>query len=83
MTFIFFSFLNFSPQNIPTKNGGEVGLGLLQWASTAKDGGLAHSEATPSPCPPCSAWVGKGESTASGGAGKWARGAVLWGKKLG
>lgn len=41
-TFLFFFFfLNFSPQNIPAKNGGEVRLGLLQWASVAKDNGLA------------------------------------------
>ena len=58
---VFFFFFNFSPQNIPAKNGGEVRLGLLQWTSVAKDSGLALPR--PPPAQVCSAQPGMRQKT--------------------
>ena len=83
--FFFFFILNFNPQTIPAKKWGEVGLGLLQRASAAKeDGGLAHIQATASPCLPGSARdeetvepmeeLGGGLGEQCFGVGSWAEG---------
>lgn len=85
MYIFFFFILNFNPQTIPAKKWGEVGLGLLQRASAAKeDGGLAHTQATASPCLPGSAWdeetvepmeeLGGGLGEQCFGVGSWAEG---------